>query len=72
MLRMVGCRILGLLYVFSADVSVPQTAWIQSGSIRSNITFSTPQDQVDQDKLARAVYASGLQDDLSKLEDGIE
>jgi ABC-type transport system involved in cytochrome bd biosynthesis fused ATPase/permease subunit len=55
----------------SAD-AVPQHAWVQSGSIRENITFNAPREEQDQHFLSEVVYASGLEEDISYLQDGIE
>lgn len=48
---------------------VPQDILILSGTIRDNITFFA--ENVDEEKLDRAVSVSCLLDDLSKMQDGI-
>jgi ABC-type bacteriocin/lantibiotic exporter with double-glycine peptidase domain len=49
-----------------ADI-VPQQAWIQSGSIRQNITFSRSKGD-----LQHIIDACALQEDLDLLSDGVE
>lgn len=49
---------------------VPQHAWVQSGSIRQNITFSTGQENAE--RLRQIVDACCLRDDLATLPDGIK
>ena len=51
---------------------MPQTAWVQSGSIRQNITFSSQHSDTDADRLDQVVYACGLQEDLARLTDGVD
>lgn len=55
-----------------ADSTVPQMAWVQSGPIRQNITFSSSPDDTDEARLASVIYACGLQEYLANLEDGVE
>lgn len=45
---------------------------MQSGSIRQNICFSSSHDAADEDRLAKVVWACGLQDDIARLPDGVE
>jgi ABC-type multidrug transport system fused ATPase/permease subunit len=51
---------------------VPQHAFIQSGSIRMNITFSASHEETDEERMAQVVHACGLSEDLARLDDGIE
>ncbi|KAK4686657.1 hypothetical protein P7C73_g3466, partial [Tremellales sp. Uapishka_1] len=46
---------------------VPQTAWLQSLSIRDNILFGLP---LNMERYARVIHACGLLPDLNHLEDG--
>jgi ATP-binding cassette subfamily C (CFTR/MRP) protein 1 len=56
-----------------ADVhSVPQQAWVQSGSIRDNITFSSPNQDVDIDRVNLIIDACGLRPDVEMWQDGDE
>jgi ABC-type multidrug transport system fused ATPase/permease subunit len=49
---------------------VPQQAWVQSGTVRDNITFSTSPDQVDDARVRDVIQATGLQADLDMWQDG--
>jgi ABC-type multidrug transport system fused ATPase/permease subunit len=56
---------------FGGKVSlVPQQAWVQSGTVRDNITFSTSPDQVDDARVRDVIQATGLQADLDMWQDG--
>ena len=56
---------------FGGKVSlVPQHAWVQSGTVRDNITFSTSPELVDDAKVKRVIAATGLQADLDMWQDG--
>lgn len=46
---------------------VPQQAWIQNGSVQSNILFGKPMDRA---RYERIIHASGLRDDLGEFPDG--
>lgn len=48
-------------------IAVPQHAWVQSGTIRDNITFGSP---LDVDRLRRTIDACGLRSDLDMLPAG--
>lgn len=55
---------------FGGAVSfVPQHAWVQSGTVRNNITFSTDPELVDDQKVKQAIQANGLQPDIDMWED---
>ena len=49
---------------------VPQQAWVQSGTVRDNITFSSSQEQVDEIKLRAIIDACGLNQDIQSWADG--
>lgn len=54
---------------FGGKVSlVPQHAWVQSGTVRDNITFSTDA-MIDQQKIKDVIDATGLQPDIDMWED---
>ena len=55
-----------------SHVAVPQHAWVQSGSIRMNITFSASETNTDETRLADIIHACGLESDLDRLADGVE
>jgi ATP-binding cassette subfamily C (CFTR/MRP) protein 1 len=56
---------------FGGPVSfVPQHAWVQSGTVRENITFSTDAESVDQARVQEVIQATGLQADLDMWQDG--
>jgi ABC-type bacteriocin/lantibiotic exporter with double-glycine peptidase domain len=57
--------------VYAADWPVPQEAWVQSGSVRSNITFAAPF-AADESRLANVVRASALDEDLRSMAEGVE
>ncbi|WVQ96140.1 hypothetical protein IAU59_003242 [Kwoniella sp. CBS 9459] len=57
--------------IFGGPVSyVPQHAWVQSGSIRDNITFSAEEREVDLDRVERIIEACGLRPDIDMWPDG--
>ncbi|WWC92927.1 uncharacterized protein L201_007890 [Kwoniella dendrophila CBS 6074] len=43
---------------------VPQQAWLQSGTIRENITFYADNAEVNEERLQKAIDASGLRRDI--------
>jgi hypothetical protein len=45
---------------------------VQSGPIRQNITFSAAQGDTDEQRLADVIHATGLEEDLARLVDGVE
>ncbi len=51
---------------------VPQQAWIQSGSVRDNITLNQARGEVNQERLVSVISACGLEEDLNRLQDGVE
>jgi ABC-type multidrug transport system fused ATPase/permease subunit len=53
------------------DVVVPQQAWVQSGNIRENITFSSGSEDFDQQRVDDVIHACGLQADIDKWQDGV-
>ena len=56
---------------FGGKVSlVPQQAWVQSGTVRDNITFSTDSALVDDARVEEVIQATGLQADLDMWQDG--
>ena len=56
---------------FGGTVSfVPQQAWVQSGTVRDNITFSTDLGSVDEARVKEVIQATGLQADLDMWQDG--
>ncbi|WRT69583.1 uncharacterized protein IL334_006572 [Kwoniella shivajii] len=51
--------------IFRGSVSyVPQQAWVQSGSIRDNITFSESSEEVNIEKVNSIIDACGLKQDI--------
>ncbi|WVF68600.1 hypothetical protein IAT40_003369 [Kwoniella sp. CBS 6097] len=57
--------------IFGGSVSyVPQQAWVQSGSIRQNITFSAEERDVDQRRVEHVIDACGLRPDVELWPDG--
>jgi ATP-binding cassette subfamily C (CFTR/MRP) protein 1 len=56
---------------FGGSVSlVPQQAWVQSGTVRDNITFSTDPASVNEAKVKEVIQATGLEADLDMWQDG--
>lgn len=56
--------------VFGGPVSlVPQSAWVKSGTVKDNITFSTAIEDVDEEKLKRVIAATGLEPDIDMWQD---
>ncbi|OCF37123.1 hypothetical protein I316_01029 [Kwoniella heveanensis BCC8398] len=56
---------------FGGSVSyVPQVAWVQSGTIRENITFSVEQRDVDLAQVEHVIDACGLRPDVEMWPDG--
>lgn len=50
---------------FGGQVSlVPQAAWVKSGTVKDNITFSAQADMIDEDKLKTVIEATGLRPDI--------
>jgi ABC-type transport system involved in cytochrome bd biosynthesis fused ATPase/permease subunit len=49
---------------------VPQQAWVQSGTVRDNITFATDSALVDDARVKEVIKATGLQADLDMWQDG--
>ncbi|WVQ83340.1 hypothetical protein IAT38_005479 [Cryptococcus sp. DSM 104549] len=57
--------------VFGGSVSyVPQHAWVQSGSIRDNITFSSDPEHVDLSRVEEIIDACALRSDVNMWPDG--
>lgn len=56
--------------LFDGPVSyVPQSAWVKSGTVKDNITFSTAPEDVDEDKLKDVISATGLEPDIDMWQD---
>ncbi|WRT69592.1 uncharacterized protein IL334_006581 [Kwoniella shivajii] len=56
---------------FGGSVSfVPQQPWVQSGSVRDNITFSSKSDEVDQERIDEAISSCALSGDIDMWEHG--
>jgi len=56
---------------FGGSVSlVPQHAWVQSGTVRDNITFSTDPQSINEAKVNKVILATGLEADLEMWQDG--
>ena len=56
--------------LFGGPVSfVPQSAWVKSGTVKDNITFSTAVGNVDEAKLKVAIAATGLEADIDMWQD---
>ena len=53
-----------------ADVVVPQHAWVQSGIIRDNITFSSDRSDVDLARVNEVIDACALRTDVNGWTDG--
>lgn len=65
------CFLSGWLLVIVADLSpVPQQAWIHSGSVRDNITFSARREEIDFARLNAVIDACALRTDLQAMSDG--
>ncbi|OXG54431.1 cadmium ion transporter [Cryptococcus neoformans Th84] len=57
--------------VFGGSVSyVPQLAWIHSGSVRDNITFSARREEIDFARLNAVIDACALRIDVQAMSDG--
>ncbi|EAL23016.1 hypothetical protein CNBA7830 [Cryptococcus deneoformans B-3501A] len=57
--------------VFGGSVSyVPQQAWIHSGSVRDNITFSARREEIDFARLNAVIDACALRTDIQAMSDG--
>ncbi|WWD19200.1 hypothetical protein CI109_103658 [Kwoniella shandongensis] len=57
--------------IFGGKVSyVPQKAWVQSGSIQDNITFSSEENQVHNRRLEHIIDACALRHDVNMWPDG--
>nr|XP_031863483.1 uncharacterized protein CI109_001359 [Kwoniella shandongensis]KAA5530555.1 hypothetical protein CI109_001359 [Kwoniella shandongensis] len=57
--------------VFGGTVSyVPQKAWVQSGSVRDNITFSADSRDVDEEKVEHIIDACALRSDIDMWPNG--
>jgi ATP-binding cassette subfamily C (CFTR/MRP) protein 1 len=55
---------------FRGKVSfVPQHAWVQSGTVRNNITFSTDPQLVNGQRVKDVIQSVGLQPDIDMWED---
>ena len=54
--------------IAKADQAVPQEAWVQSGSVSDNITFSAKA-AVDLDRTAEVIRACGLGPDMERWDD---
>ena len=50
--------------------TVPQQAWVQSGSIRENITFGASEDEVDQERVDEVIDACALRHEMDMWPDG--
>ncbi len=53
-------------------VTVPQHAWVQSGTIRENITFSSKPEDVDVDQVNEIIDACALRPEVEMWPDGDE
>ncbi len=53
-------------------VTVPQHAWVQSGTIRENITFSSKPEDVDVDRVNEIIDACALRAEVEMWPDGDE
>ncbi|OCF34449.1 cadmium ion transporter [Kwoniella heveanensis BCC8398] len=57
--------------IFGGSVSyVPQQAWIHSGSLRDNITFSAPTSEIDLERLKFVQDACALRNDIDGMVQG--
>jgi len=50
--------------------TVPQHAWVQSGTIRENITFSSKPEDVDLDRVNEVIEACALRPEVDMWPDG--
>ena len=50
--------------------SVPQHAWVQSGSVRENITFCGNTNEVNVERVDEVIDACGLRPDIDMWQDG--
>ncbi|WVQ76019.1 hypothetical protein IAR50_005655 [Cryptococcus sp. DSM 104548] len=58
--------------VFGGTVSyVPQHAWVQSGSVRDNITFSCSPEGIDADRMENVIEACALKRDVEMWPQGL-
>jgi ABC-type multidrug transport system fused ATPase/permease subunit len=57
--------------VADSSVSVPQDAWIHSGTIRDNITFSAASEDIDPVRLKAVIVACGLESDVLGMPNGL-
>nr|XP_019008004.1 cadmium ion transporter [Kwoniella pini CBS 10737]OCF46785.1 cadmium ion transporter [Kwoniella pini CBS 10737] len=57
--------------IFGGSVSnVPQQAWIHSGSIRDNITFSATSREIDYERLRIVINACALKNEVEEMANG--
>ena len=49
---------------------MPQQAWVQSGTIRENITFSSKPEDVDEDRVNEVIDACALRPEVDMWPDG--
>lgn len=55
---------------FGGRVSlVPQHAWVKSGTIKENITFSAKADAIDEERVQEVIEATGLRPDIDMWQD---
>ena len=52
--------------------TVPQHAWVQSGTIRENITFSSKPEDVDEARVNEIIDACALRPEVEMWPDGDE
>lgn len=50
---------------------VPQAAWIHSGTIRDNITFSAASEDIDAVRSKAVIVACGLESDVRGMPNGL-
>ncbi|WVW86813.1 hypothetical protein I302_108868 [Kwoniella bestiolae CBS 10118] len=56
---------------FGGTVSfVPQHAWVQSGTVRDNITFSSHEHEIDQARVEDTIFACALKSDIGMWDEG--
>lgn len=59
------------IWMVVADLNpVPQLAWIHSGSVRDNITFSARREEIDFARLNAVIGACALRIDVQAMSDG--
>lgn len=59
------------IWMVVADLNpVPQQAWIHSGSVRDNITFSARREEIDFARLNAVIDACALRIDVQAMSDG--